>query len=112
MARCIFAQKSHFVEELTRQRYERRYHGEGISEHAVFGDGQRSTHGMATVISDETQQEEPEAFFQDIVNSISLPTSRFDENYVQRLGLCEIRVMTLRINSFAFRNSLQKVRQY
>ena len=39
-------------------------------------------------------------------------TSGFSDQYVQRLGLSEIRVLTSHINSYAFRHSINKIRQY
>ena len=39
-------------------------------------------------------------------------TSGFSDQYVQRLGLSEIRVLTLHINSYAFHHSIKKIRQY
>ena len=38
-------------------------------------------------------------------------TMGFPDSYVQRLGLSEIRVLTIHVNSKAFHHSIQRVRQ-
>ena len=89
-----------------------RYYREDVTEYAFRGDDRRSTHGLKVVISNEDRLEDPEASFQDIISSESIPTSRFNDAYVQRLGLCEICVLILHINSYSFRRSVSKVRGY
>jgi len=50
----------------------------------------------------ETYEEITEASY---YSAMGLP-----ESFVQRLGLAEVRVLTARINSYAFRHSIQRVR--
>lgn len=87
VARCVFGQQSHYIDETTRERFEHRHHGEDVTIHSATGDNRKSTHGLMNSVSTEDQLEELEETYDDIVNGTSLPTSWFDENYVQHLGV-------------------------
>ncbi len=65
-----------------------------------------------TFFSAEGQLEDPEASYEDVADGVYYATSGLNETFVQRLGLSEIRVMAIHINSYSFRHAITKVRQY
>ena len=65
---------------------------------------------MKDFISNDDRLEQIQTYHE-IADGFYYPTSRFTNSFVQRLGSSEIRVLTLHINSNAFRRSIQQVRQ-
>ena len=112
VARCIFGPKSHNIDEYTRERTENRYTGEDVTKYSFSAEDRYSTHGIINVITQEQNLDNPEDSYDDLAQETYFPTSGFSDQYVTRLGLGEIRVLTLHINSDAFRNAISKIRQY
>ena len=112
IARCVFGPQSHKIDEYTRERTERRYTGEDVSTFAFFDESRYSTHGLKNVRTNPDQLDNIEASYDDVVDESYFTTSGFTDQYVQRLGLGEIRVLCLHINSYAFRHSLNTIRRY
>ena len=112
IARCIFGPRSHNVDEYTRERTENRYTGEDITTHSFSAEDRYCTHGIKNVITEEQDLEDPEESYDNLAQGNYFPTSGFTDQYVTRLGLAEIRVLTLHINSDAFRHAINKIRQY
>ena len=56
--------------------------------------------------------DDAEESYDDVANERYYATSGFSDQYVQRLGLSEIHVLNLHINSFSFHHSISKIRQY
>ena len=112
IARCIFGPKSHNIDEYTRERTENRYTGEDVTKYSFFAEDRYNTHGVKDVITEEQNLDNPEETYDNLAQESYYPTSGFSDQYVTRLGLGEIRVLTLHINSNAFRHAINKVRQY
>ena len=112
IARCIFGPKSHNIDEYTRERSENRYTGEDVTSYSFFAEDRYNTHGITIVITEEHNFDDPEETYDDLTQESYYATSGFSDQYVTRLGLGEIRVLTMHINSDAFRNSISKIRQY
>ena len=112
IARCVFGPQSHKIDEYTRERTERRYTGEDVTSYAFYDDSRYNTHGMKNVVTNENQLDDIEATYDDIADESYSTTSGFTDHFVQRLGLGEIRVLCLHINSYAFRHSINTIRRY
>ena len=112
IARCIFGPKSHHFDEYTRERTENRYTGEDVTSYSFYSEDRYCTHGIKDVITEERNLDNPEETYDDLAQEPYYATSGFSDQYVARLGLSEIRVLTLHINSFAFRHAINKIRQY
>ena len=112
IARCIFGPRSHNIDEYTRERTENRYTGEDVTKYSFSAEDRFCTHGIKNVITQEQNLDNPEDSYDDLAQESYFPTSGFSDQYVTRLGLGEIRVLTLHINSDAFRNAISKIRQY
>ena len=111
LARCVFGLKTHDVDEQTRERSEYRDHGTEASEnHAYFDDDRRCTFGIKEILSTEDQLEDPNADFHAVADDVYYNTLMYNEHFVSRLGLCEIRVLTMHINSYSFHNALSLVK--
>ena len=112
IARCIFGPRSHNIDEYTRERTENRYTGEDVTKFSFSAEDRFCTHGIKNVITEEQNLDNPEDSYDNLAQESYFPTSGFSDQYVTRLGLGEIRVLTLHINSDAFRNAISKIRQY
>ena len=112
IARCIFGPKSHNIDEYTRERTENRYTGEDVTSYSFFAEDPYNTHGITNVVTEEHHLDDPEETYDDLTQESYYATSGFSDQYVTRLGLGEIRVLTMHINSDAVRNSISKIRQY
>ena len=112
IARCIFGPKSHHIDEYTRERTENRYTGEDVTSYSFSAEDRYNTHGIKNVVTEEHNLDDPEETYDDLTQESYFATSGFSGQYVTRLGLGEIRVLTMHINSDAFRNSISKIRQY
>ena len=112
IARCIFCPRSHNIDEYTRERTENRYTGEDVTKFSFSAEDRFCTHGIKNVITEERNLDNPEDSYDNLAQDSYFPTSGFSDQYVTRLGLGEIRVLTLHINSDAFRNAISKIRQY
>ena len=67
---------------------------------------------MKNVRTNPEQLDDIEASYDDVVDESYFTTSGFTDQYVQQLGLGEIRVLCLHINSYAFRHSINTIRHY
>ena len=59
-ARCGFGSKTHYINEVTRERYEHRYYGDDVASYSFSNEDRYSTHGLVNVVSEEDQLEEAE----------------------------------------------------
>lgn len=68
------------------------------------------THGIKNVVTacDELTQIEN---YEEIAGGSYYAAMGFTESYVQRLGLSELRILTIHVNSWSFHHSIQRVRQ-
>ena len=107
---CTFGPRSHTIDPVTRERREHRYHGEPINMYALVEEDRISTHGITIAETREDQLDRIETF-RTIVDSEYYPVRGYPASYVQRMGLAEYRVLCVHINSYAFRHSLQRVRE-
>ena len=112
IARCIFGPRSHNIDEYTRERTENRYTGEDVTKFSFSAEDRFCTHGIKNVITEERNLDNPEDSYDNLAQDSYFETAGFSDQYVTRLGLGEIRVLTLHINSDAFRNAISKIRQY
>ena len=50
VARCVFDLKTHFIDEVTRERYEHRHTGDDdVSSYSFFGPDRYCTHGISNI---------------------------------------------------------------
>jgi len=110
LARCIFGPKTHHTHEGTRERTEHRYNGEPVEHFAFSTEAQYNTRGCKNIVTPEDQLD-PIETYEEITAASYYQTDGMPESFVQRLGMSEVRVLTIHINSLAFRNSILRVRQ-
>lgn len=106
---CVFGPRSHDIDPGTRERTEHRHSGETIDSYPLVED-RINTHGIRNVVTPENKLDRIETY-QEIADSQYFPVRGFPTSYVQRMGLAEYRVLCVRINSSAFHNSLQRIRE-
>ena len=92
-----------------RERTESRYTGEDVTAYAFYDDNRYRTHGLKNVTAEEDQLDDAEESYEDVANDRYYATSGFSDQYVQRLGLSEVRLLNLHINSSSFHHSINKV---
>ncbi len=97
IARCIFGPKTHHIDEYTRERTESRYTGEDVTSYSFYGDDRYCTHCIKNITTEEDQLDNAEESYDDVARGSYYATSGFSDQYVQRLGLSEIRVLNLHI---------------
>ncbi len=112
IARCIFGPKTHHIDEYTRERTESRYTGEDVTSYSFYGEDRYCTHGLKNITTEEDQLDDAEETYDNVARGSYYATSGLSDQYVQRLGLSEIRVLNLHINSYSFYHSINKIRQY
>ena len=103
LARCIFGPKTHDIDEGTRERTE-------VHRFAFTAENRRNTHGCKDIVTPEDQLDNIETY-EEITSASYYQAQGLPESFVQRLGMAEVRVLTVHINSFAFRRSILRVRQ-
>ena len=108
LARCIFGPKTHDVHEGTRERTEHRYYGEPVESFA-FSEERCNTHGCINIVTPEDQLD-PIERYEDITTASFFEVDELPESFVERLGMSDVRVLTIHINSDAFRHSILRVR--
>ena len=108
LARCVFGPKTHDVHEGTRERTEHRYNGEPVETFA-FSEERCNTHGCKNIVTPEDQLD-PIERYEDITTASYFEVGGLPESFVERLGMSDVRVLTIHINSDAFRNSILRVR--
>ena len=108
LARCVFGPKTHDVHEGTRERTEHRYYGEPVSAFA-FSEERYNTHGCINIVTSENDLD-PVERYEDITTASYFETGGLPESFVERLGMSDVRVLTIHINSDAFRHSILRVR--
>ena len=110
----VFLDQNHttLMNKYTRERTENRYTGEDVTSYSFFAEDRYCTHGFKNVITEEHNLDNPEETYDDLAQESYYATSGFSDQYVTRLGLSEVRVLTLHINSYAFRHAINKIRQY
>ena len=108
LARCVFGPKTHDVHEGTRERTEHRYYGEPVSAFACTEE-KYNTHGCINIVTSERDLD-PIERYEDITTASYFETGGLPESFVERLGMSEVRVLTIHINSDAFRHSILRVR--
>ena len=109
LARCVFGPKTHDVHEGTRERTEHRYNGEPVEYFAFSSEARFNTHGCKNIVTPEDQLD-PIETYEDITTASYFETGGLPESFVERLGMSDVRVLTIHINSMAFRNSILRVR--
>ena len=107
LARCFFGPKT--INEGTSRRTEHRYSGEPIHRFAFTGDSRHNVVGCKDIATPESQLDNIETYEQ-ITDASYYSAMGLPENFVQRLGLSEVRVLTVHVNSHSFRQSVQRVR--
>ena len=107
---CTFGPRSHDINPGTRQRTVHRHTGDSIDVYAIAPDHRICTHGIRNVETREDELDEVESY-QEIADSQYFPVRGYPTSYVQRMGLAEARVLCVHVNSYAFHNSLQRVRE-
>ena len=112
IARCIFGPKTHHIDQYARERTESRYTGEDATSFSFYGDSRYCAHGIKNITTEEDQLDDAEESYDELARESSYATSGFSDQYVQRLGLSEIRILNLHINSYAFHHAINKIRQY
>ena len=108
LARCVFGPKTHDVHEGTRERTEHRYYGEPVTAFA-FSEERYNTHGCINLVTPERDLD-PIERYEDITTASYFETGGLPESFVERLGMSDVRVLTIHINSDAFRHSILRVR--
>ena len=98
------------VQAVTRQRQEHRHTGESVDFYSIVAPERRNTHGITTVRTAEDDLDQL-GTYDEIINYMDPPVRGYPESFVQRMGLAEYRVLCIHINSFAFHNSLQRIRE-
>ena len=88
--RCVFGPRS----------LEHRHHGELVNEHALTSDDRVCTHGIKKYVSSERTLDPIESY-EDIVKGSYFPIHGLPNDYVQRMGLSEYRVLCIHVNSNA-----------
>ena len=109
LARCIFRPKTHDINEGTRQRTEHRYSCEPIHRFAFTGESRHNVIGCKDIVTPDSQLDNVETYG-GITDASYYSAMGLPESFVQRLGLSEVRVLTVHVNSFSFRHSIQRVR--
>ena len=109
LARCVFGPKTHDVHEGTRERTEHRYNGEPVEHFAFSSEARFNTHGCKNIVTPEDQLD-PIETYEDITTASYFETGGLPESFVERLGMSDVRVLPIHINSAAFRNSILRVR--
>ena len=109
LARCVFGPKTHDVHGGTRERTEHRYNGEPVENFAFSSEARFSTHGCKNIETPEDQLD-PIETYEEITNASYFEVGGLPESFVERLGMTDVRVLTIHINSDAFRNSILRVR--
>ena len=105
-----FGPKSHDIHPVTRQRQEHRHTGESVDFYSIVAPERRNTHGITTVRTAEDDLDQL-GTYDEIINYMDPPVRGYPESFVQRMGLAEYRVLCIHIDSFAFHNSLQRIRE-
>ena len=108
LARCVFGPKTRDVHEGTRERTEHRYYGEPVESFA-FSEERCNTHGCINIVTPEDQLD-PIERYEDITTASYFEVGGLPESFVERLGMSDVRVLTIHINSDAFRHSILRVR--
>ena len=109
LARCVFGPKTHDIHEGTRERTEHRYNGEPVEYFAFSSEARYNTHGCKNIVTPEDQLD-PIETCEEITTASYFETGGLPESFVERLGMSDVRVLTIHINSLAFRNSILRVR--
>ena len=109
LARCVFGPKTHDIHEGTRERTEHRYNGEPVEYFAFSSEARFNTHGCKNIVTPEDQLD-PIETYEEITTASYFETGGLPESFVERLGMSDVRVLTIHINSLAFRNSILRVR--
>ena len=107
---CTFGPRSHDIDPATRQRTVHGHTGDPTDAYAIVPEHRVCTHGIRNVETREDDLDEVESY-REIADSHYFPVRSYPTSYVQRMGLAESRVLCVHINSDAFRNSLQRVRE-
>ena len=108
LARCVFGPKTHDVHEGTRERTEHRYYGAPVETFA-FSEERCNTHGCINIVTPEDQLD-PIERYEDITTASYFEVGGLPDSFVERLGMSDVRVLTIHINSDAFRHSILRVR--
>ena len=108
LARCVFGPKTHDVHEGTRERTEHRYYGAPVESFA-FSEERCNTHGCINIVTPEDQLD-PIERYEDITTASYFEVGGLPDSFVERLGMSDVRVLTIHINSDAFRHSILRVR--
>ena len=111
LARCIFGPQSHNIDYRTRERTEHRYYGEDISTYA-YSDTRFCTHGIINVTDTEDELEDPNETYKKATQRPYFVIPGLPESFVKRLGLNEVRVLTIHLNSYAFQHAIRAVRDH
>ena len=109
LARCVFGPKTHDVHEGTRERTEHQYNGEPVETFALTSEARCNTHGCRNIVTPEDQLD-PIERYEDITTASYFEVGGLPESFVERLGMSDVRVLTIHINSAAFHNSILRVR--
>ena len=109
LARCVFGPKTHDVHEGTRERTEHRYHGEPVAYYALTPEERHNTHGCKNIVTPESELD-PIERYEDITTASYFAPGGFPESFVERLGMTDVRVLTIHINCDAYRYSALRVR--
>ena len=109
LARCVFGPKTHDIHEGTRERTEHRYNGEPVEYFAFSSEARYNTHGCKNIVTPEDQLD-PIETYEEITTASYFETGGLPESFVERLGMSDVRVLTIHINSAAFRKSILRVR--